>query len=146
MKATGADVVLIDPQFAPKVIAKPEIEDMVDLISSAARQENVDVFHRLCAHASLARNRWDAIRGVPFLGRSAYERLELQLFRQGPCGCDRRWGNAAREQQAKRQSHHCRNALMSSRSQAKGDRPIHLERHIRGVICKNRNPWIVAGF
>jgi hypothetical protein len=36
MKAIGADVVLIDPQFAPKVIAKPEIEDMVDLISSAA--------------------------------------------------------------------------------------------------------------
>jgi acyl-CoA thioesterase-1 len=46
MKANGADVVLIDPQFAPKVIAKPEIEDMVDLISSAAKQENVDVFHR----------------------------------------------------------------------------------------------------
>jgi len=46
MKAIGADVVLIDPQFAPKVIAKPEIEDMVDLISSAATQENVDLFHR----------------------------------------------------------------------------------------------------
>src|SRR5437660_4946158 len=46
MKAIGADVVLIDPQFAPKVIAKPEIEDMVGLISSVAAQENVDVFHR----------------------------------------------------------------------------------------------------
>ena len=31
MKAIGADVVLIDPQFAPKVIAKPEIQDMVDV-------------------------------------------------------------------------------------------------------------------
>jgi acyl-CoA thioesterase-1 len=49
MKATGADVVLIDPQFAPKVIAKPEIEDMVDLISSAAKQENVDVFHHFAS-------------------------------------------------------------------------------------------------
>ena len=61
MKAIGADVVLIDPQFAPKVIAKPEIEDMVDLISSAAAHENVDVFHRF------ARMRhWHDIDGMPF--------------------------------------------------------------------------------
>src|SRR6266568_566281 len=46
MKAIGADVVLIDPQFAPKVIAQPEIEDMVELISKAAKQENVDLFQR----------------------------------------------------------------------------------------------------
>ena len=55
MKAIGADVVLIDPQFAPKVLAKPEIEDMGDIISSAAKQENVDVFHRFDP-APLARN------------------------------------------------------------------------------------------
>ena len=61
MKAIGADVVLVDPQFAPKVIAKPEIEDMVDLISSAARQENVDVFHRF----ALMRH-WHDIDGMPF--------------------------------------------------------------------------------
>jgi acyl-CoA thioesterase-1 len=61
MKATGADVVLIDPQFAPKVIAKPEIEDMVYLISSAAKQENVDVFHRF----ALMRH-WHDIDGMPF--------------------------------------------------------------------------------
>ena len=28
IRATGADVVLIDPQFAPKVIAKPDAEAM----------------------------------------------------------------------------------------------------------------------
>jgi acyl-CoA thioesterase I len=61
MKAIGADVVLINPQFAPKVIAKPEIEDMVDLISSAATQENVDVFHRF----ALMRH-WHDIDGMPF--------------------------------------------------------------------------------
>ena len=52
MKAIGADVVLIDPQFAPKVIAKPEIEDA---------QENVDVFHRF----ALMRH-WHDIDGMPF--------------------------------------------------------------------------------
>jgi len=42
----GADVVLIDPQFAPKVIAKRDAERMVALISSTAKRENVDLFRR----------------------------------------------------------------------------------------------------
>jgi len=61
MKAIGADVVLIDPQFAPKVIARPEIEDMVKLISNAAKQENVDLFHRF----ALMRH-WHEVDGLPF--------------------------------------------------------------------------------
>jgi lysophospholipase L1-like esterase len=46
IKAIGADVVLIDPQFAPKVIAKPEAEEMVHLISTAAKRDSVDLFPR----------------------------------------------------------------------------------------------------
>jgi len=46
IRATGADVVLIDPQYAPKVIAKPGVATMIDLISFTAKQENVDLFHR----------------------------------------------------------------------------------------------------
>ena len=45
-KAIGADVVLIDPQFAPKVIIKPDANEMVGLISAAAKQANVDLFPR----------------------------------------------------------------------------------------------------
>ncbi len=37
---------LIDPQFAPKVIAKPEAAQMVELIASTAKLENVDLFPR----------------------------------------------------------------------------------------------------
>jgi lysophospholipase L1-like esterase len=44
--AIGADVVLIDPQFAPKVITKPEAEHMVELIAETAKVENVDLFRR----------------------------------------------------------------------------------------------------
>ena len=33
IRAIGADVVLIDPQFAPKVIAKPDAREMVELIA-----------------------------------------------------------------------------------------------------------------
>jgi lysophospholipase L1-like esterase len=46
IRSTGADVVLIDPQFAPKVIAKSEAEHMVELIATTAKMENVDLFHR----------------------------------------------------------------------------------------------------
>src|SRR6266480_5498157 len=61
IKAIGADAVLIDPQYAPKVIAQRQVQDMVDLISSAAAQEKVDVFHRF----ALMRH-WHEHEGVPF--------------------------------------------------------------------------------
>jgi acyl-CoA thioesterase I len=46
MKAAGAEVVLIDPQYAPRVIAKPNVEEMVALIATAAKAEHVPLFHR----------------------------------------------------------------------------------------------------
>jgi len=46
IKALGADIVLIDPQFAPKVIAKPDVENTVRLIGVTAKAENVDLFQR----------------------------------------------------------------------------------------------------
>jgi acyl-CoA thioesterase-1 len=46
IRAIGADVVLIDPQFAPKVIVKPEVGPMVELIATTAKQEDVDLFRR----------------------------------------------------------------------------------------------------
>lgn len=46
LQASGADVVLIDPQYAPRVIAKPNCENMVKLISASAKAEHVSVFHR----------------------------------------------------------------------------------------------------
>ena len=61
IKALGADVVLIDPQFAPKVIAKADAEDMVHLISAEAKQANVDVFPRFAIMRG-----WRERDGVPF--------------------------------------------------------------------------------
>jgi len=46
LKAIDADVILIDPQFAPKVIAHPEAPEMVRLIGEAARDGRVSLFHR----------------------------------------------------------------------------------------------------
>jgi acyl-CoA thioesterase I len=46
LKQAGFDVVLIDPQYAPRVLAKSETPGMVDQIALAAKDENVDLFHR----------------------------------------------------------------------------------------------------
>ena len=37
LKLTGADVVLINPQYAPKVLAHPAVATMVELISATAK-------------------------------------------------------------------------------------------------------------
>jgi lysophospholipase L1-like esterase len=46
LKAAGADVILMNPQYAPKVIKDPDHIDMLNLLDSVGRQENVSVFGR----------------------------------------------------------------------------------------------------
>ena len=46
IRAIGADAVLIDPQFAPKVIVKAGVASMVELIATTAKREDVDLFPR----------------------------------------------------------------------------------------------------
>lgn len=46
LKAAGADVVLMDPQYSPKVLAKSETRGMVEQIALMAKEENVDLFQR----------------------------------------------------------------------------------------------------
>ncbi len=52
---------LIDPQYAPKVLAKPDAEGMVSLIATAAKAEKVGLFHRF----ALMRH-WHEVDGLPF--------------------------------------------------------------------------------
>jgi acyl-CoA thioesterase I len=61
IKAIGADVILIDPQFAPKVIVKADAEEMVEIISSAAEQAAVDVFPRFAVMRE-----WRSREALPF--------------------------------------------------------------------------------
>jgi len=61
LRAIGADVVLIDLQYAPKVLAKPETPGMVEQISLAAKDDDIDVFHRF----AIMRN-WYQAQHRPF--------------------------------------------------------------------------------
>jgi acyl-CoA thioesterase-1 len=61
LKAIHADVILIDPQFAPKVIAKADAEGMVAQIAATAKEQSVDLFRRF----ALMR-RWHQTDHMPF--------------------------------------------------------------------------------
>jgi acyl-CoA thioesterase I len=60
-KAVGADVILVNPQYAPKVIAKPEVEHMVKIITATARQANVNLFDRFAVMRY-----WRLAQNIPF--------------------------------------------------------------------------------
>jgi acyl-CoA thioesterase I len=46
IRAIGADIVMIDPQFTPRFLDKPEAEAMVQLIAATAKQANIDLIQR----------------------------------------------------------------------------------------------------
>ena len=51
----------MNPQYAPKVIAKHDAELMVDLISLAAKEANVDLFQRFAVMRY-----WRLTENIPF--------------------------------------------------------------------------------
>jgi acyl-CoA thioesterase I len=61
LKAIGADVILLDPQFAPKVLAKVDADEMVDLIGTTAKKENVGLFRRFAVM-----RHWRQVTRIPY--------------------------------------------------------------------------------
>lgn len=61
MKAAGADVILMDPQFAPKVLAKKGAADMVDLLAATAKSQDVHLFQRFAVM-----RHWHKTAHIPF--------------------------------------------------------------------------------
>lgn len=61
LKAIGADVILIDPQFAPKVLAKPDVDHLVDLLAVTAKKDNVSLFRRFAVM-----RHWRQVAHIPY--------------------------------------------------------------------------------
>ncbi len=78
LKEAGADVVLIDMQFAPRVLAKPETEGMEDQIAIAAKDEGVDLFRRF----AVMRN-WHEVQHIPFDAFVAPDALHMKDWGYG---------------------------------------------------------------
>ena len=78
LKAIGADVVLIDPQYAPRVIARPNAEGMVALLEQTARFETVNLFRRF----ALMRH-WHQVERMPFEAFLSPDELHMNDFSYG---------------------------------------------------------------
>jgi acyl-CoA thioesterase-1 len=61
IRSVNSDIVLVDPQYVPKVIAKPEAGRMVDLLAETAKRQDVDLFPRF-----EAMKRWSVVDKLPF--------------------------------------------------------------------------------
>ncbi|HZS63384.1 MAG TPA: SGNH/GDSL hydrolase family protein [Xanthobacteraceae bacterium] len=72
LREAGADVILVDPQYAPKVIAKGHVGDMVDLLEVAAETAHVDLFRRF----ALMRY-WHDARGMDFAAFLSPDQLHM---------------------------------------------------------------------
>jgi lysophospholipase L1-like esterase len=87
LKAVGADIVLIDPQYAPKILAKSNHEGMVSLIATAAKAEHVCLFHRF----ELMRQ-WHETDKLPFESFVSPDGLHMNDWSYG---CVAKWLAAA---------------------------------------------------
>jgi acyl-CoA thioesterase-1 len=78
LKDAGADVILMNPQYAPKVIAKHDAEFMVDLISLAAKEANVDLFQRFAVMRY-----WRLTENIPFETFISQDELHMNDWSYG---------------------------------------------------------------
>lgn len=78
LKAIGADVILVDLQFCPKVIVKAEADDMVNLISITAKKENVSVFRRFAVM-----RHWRQVARIPYEKFLSPDELHLNDWSYG---------------------------------------------------------------
>jgi len=86
-KAADTDVVLIDPQYAPRVIKDPDAEPMVNLIADLARKNHVGLFRRF----GLMRY-WRETLGIPFEQFLSPDHLHMNDYSYG---CTARYLGAA---------------------------------------------------
>jgi acyl-CoA thioesterase-1 len=94
LKAIRTDIVLIDPQFAPKVIAKAEAEAMVAQIAAIAKEQNVDLFRRY----ALMRH-WHDADNLPFQAFVSPDGLHMNDWSYA---CLAKWLGASIEEAATR--------------------------------------------
>lgn len=74
----NVDVVLINPQYAPKVIVKHDVEGMVHLIAVAAKETGVDLFQRFAVMRY-----WRLTEDIPFSAFTSADELHMNDWSYG---------------------------------------------------------------
>jgi acyl-CoA thioesterase I len=78
LREAGPDVVLINPQYAPKVITKHDVDGMVDLIHLTAKEANVDLFERFAVMRY-----WRLTEDIPFSTFISQDELHMNDWSYG---------------------------------------------------------------
>ncbi len=78
LKQNGTDVVLMDMQYAPKVLGKVETPGMEDQLALTAKQENVDLFERF----AIMRD-WHEVQHISFETFGAPDGLHMNDWGYG---------------------------------------------------------------
>jgi len=78
LSAMNTDVVLLDPQYAPKVLKDPDALPMVELISDIAQQRHINLFRRF----ALMRY-WHETSDVPFETFLSKDQLHMNDWSYG---------------------------------------------------------------
>ncbi|HEY6254179.1 MAG TPA: SGNH/GDSL hydrolase family protein [Xanthobacteraceae bacterium] len=87
LRAIHADVILLDPQYAPRVLAKPDAEAMVAQIAAIAKEQSVDLFRRFALM-----KRWYQSDHMPFDAFVSPDGLHMNDWSYG---CLAKWLGAA---------------------------------------------------
>jgi acyl-CoA thioesterase-1 len=74
----GADVVLVNPQYAPKVITRHDVEGMVHLMAVTAKEKSVNLFQRFAVMRY-----WQLTEGIPFNSFLSPDELHLNDWSYG---------------------------------------------------------------
>jgi acyl-CoA thioesterase-1 len=78
LREHGADVVLMNPQYAPKVFTKHDVEGMVHLMAVTAKEKSVNLFQRFAVMRY-----WQLTEGFPFSTFLSSDELHLNDWSYG---------------------------------------------------------------
>ncbi|EJW10655.1 lipolytic enzyme, G-D-S-L [Rhodovulum sp. PH10] len=81
MRALGADVILIDPQYAPAVLEKPAAHAMIALLAKMAKEGHADLFPRFAVMQG-----WHEQDGLPFSAFTVPDGLHMNDWGYGCFG------------------------------------------------------------
>ncbi|MBX9843204.1 MAG: SGNH/GDSL hydrolase family protein [Xanthobacteraceae bacterium] len=78
LRERGVDVVLMNPQYAPKVFARHDVEGMVHLIALTAKEKSINLFQRFAVMRY-----WQLTEGLPFSTFLSSDELHLNDWSYG---------------------------------------------------------------
>jgi acyl-CoA thioesterase-1 len=78
LREQGADVLLMNPQYTPKVFTKHDVEGMVHLIAMTAKEKSIDLFQRYAVMRY-----WQLTEGIQFSAFTSPDDLHMNDWGYG---------------------------------------------------------------